>query len=894
MRLSDKIHRLGKVFILVVGLIGLATAGLSVSPQGSQPPDSFSERLVGPFFPRWLPMQLVPQIGEARLALDGQGVGHAVFSFPWTADSTPNQILYVTSHWEYRSANGWSEPITVYAAPQGRRVGQPDIAVDREGNVHFVWVEEGLHVYYRRLTAQGWAGLPQRVLEGQRVEAGPGCVILLKRFLWPTIAVGADGTVHLIVQREEVERLVRERECVTTKDERALEYYPNLDTQRKEDIIRAVVSSRSPDYPLLIRPRLVLGPGGELHVLWIHRRAGNVQCASRSELTHAFYSVRRGNAWSNPINISGNIPLALERAAEPQADLSVDTTGRVHFVFAGIINPNAERSVCQHHIFYGTLEQALEQVSIQPGLLFLPRIAVDSRIQPHIIWGIEYLQDRDIIRFETHYAAKVRREPDGLQWGFQTPMWVSLPHTEAAYDSYVFDFWPGQLLIDSQDVLWAVSAGVRVAGVTRTYEPNLGEQDAAVMFNAGPNSSVNVANGNLFFSLPLFSSRGAGFATNLSLIYNSLESTSKLLSPGWQLNYQLTLTEFKHPTRSPERDWLSLQLGDGRVILFRFDPGLGYFVALDEFGYFSKIERITDGFLMTTKFGIKYLFNAEGKLVEIRDTQQPPNQLIFAYDDNPNFSDPLGRRERNLVRIEDSMGRSTLLTYDAQNRLQQVTDPGNKTYTLAYNTVGKLEQVSWSGPPSVSWKFAYHATNQEGQRIGLLSQVFTPRGARENFSYDYFYWPDKRLSRVREPREQHVADDEEGSLIEEAAEWRITYRYLQRVEDWVNSSRAEAIFTNRRGHRTTVEYEYWRSVAGKITDALNHSIVRHFAFSADIDPQQQRPLRNLIYFRDKRGALIAYTYYRPEELPPGQMHIADNLKGVYRPKVLNAPQMHAH
>ena len=84
------------------------------------------------------------------------------------------------------------------------------------------------------------------------------------------------------------------------------------------------------------------------------------------------------------------------------------------------------------------------------------------------------------------------------------------------------------------------------------------------MFGMGPNFSANGGNGNVTGSLPVFSSRGVGFATNLSLVYNSARPDRGSISPGWQHNYELTVTEHIGALQSV----LSLHLGDGRTIVF--------------------------------------------------------------------------------------------------------------------------------------------------------------------------------------------------------------------------------------------------------------------------------------------------------------------------------------
>jgi YD repeat-containing protein len=509
-------------------------------------------------------------------------------------------------------------------------------------------------------------------------------------------------------------------------------------------------------------------------------------------------------------------------------DFGIDSKEILHFAFA-----STDGDVRYRTLKDGTLSPP-ERVSLLKPYPSSVRIAIDSQDIPHVMWSSSSSCNS--------YAARINNPAQEDPWGRQEPAGGEWPG--------VIDEFKLSRVNDSfcYYACWC-------AEFSWTYEPNLGEQDPFTQFDFGPNSSANIATGNLFFSLPLFTTRGLGFSTSLTLTYNSQDPSDSGLSVGWNHNLGITLTDHAY--------WwtkvISVKFGDGRTVVFERDPA-GTFVAQPDFGNSSIIQKdvtLPDGtyapYLLTTKFGIKYIFDSSGRLSQIRDTQHLPNRLTLIYGDNPksNISEStLAVPERLLVKIIDSTGRETTLSYDSHNRLEKIIDPAGGSYLLSYNTRGRLERVTFDAE-GISWRFEY---NQKG----LLWRIYTPRGVKEDYFWEYEYYPDNRIRSCREPLESHI--DEDGKKISLRAERRIIYH------DPAPRETPSAIFVNRRGHRTHIEYQYRRAIATKITDPLNHTIER--------TPDEYR---NIIIFRDKRGNITRYTYSTDDPV------VKDNLLAILRP-----------
>jgi RHS repeat-associated protein len=449
-------------------------------------------------------------------------------------------------------------------------------------------------------------------------------------------------------------------------------------------------------------------------------------------------------------------------------------------------------------------------------------------------------------------------------------------------------------IVSDNDIIYAGSAiGDQLTEATYVEigaEPNLGEQDSFCMFDVGPNCSANAANGNVNFSLPLFSSRGRGISTSFSLVYNSQAFDNSSIGQGWQHNYHIYLTgsafwwDGPYQRRLPGN--IRLNLGDGRKIEFTqaMSPGPIQYIALPEYGYFSRIVPYYPGnefelpegwFVMIGKYGMKYYFDDKGKLRKIKDL-------------NGNAQDLSYNASGLLSSIVDSVNRTTTLAYDQQNHLATVTDPDNKTYGLGYPD-GWFENVTFPSVEGVvpTWRFSYYLETLPVEdnsaldypyftRVNLLAEIYTPRGKigdqSGRYSTKLFYLPDNRFRRSKDPYDypRHVH-------YQNATNPFLLWTSPQNVE--LNTS--EAIFFDRLGNQTKIEYDAIRSLARKVTDALGKYILREFSLPPVWFYQ---PYRNVTAFTDKEGNKTEYTYwYEDQPIFEGD-YVRDNVKTIHRPE----------
>jgi hypothetical protein len=456
--------------------------------------------------------------------------------------------------------------------------------------------------------------------------------------------------------------------------------------------------------------------------------------------------------------------------------MDVDADNVPHFAFLIEEPPDSSQwNVWYRRGLLGPLEKVNAETLHGAAVVILLR--VDSRGIPHVVYNTTFEDLPGVER--VCYARRLATPAGSGAWERQEP----IPQND------IWDGIPMGIAIDAQDRIHLI-VHHNGPNYTRMYEPNLGEQDAFLMSQAGPNGRVNLATGNYEHTLPVFSSRGAGFAASASLVYNSQEAEPGFVGPGWATNYELSIVDcagaFKQPgvrpTAEPDKPIDSqqvpnapviiLRMGDGRRIVFRDPDHNGLYLADPGYAYMGTILRQPAaifqppaGYVLTTKFGVEYHFDAFGRLAKIQDLR-PQVKMEFTYgpNDSSAFGETLGGRlERNLVKITDTMGRKTDFEYTGDNRISLIRDPADTEYTLAHGAQGLLK-VQF--PLGVAWSYEYHAQTDTAayMRRGLLGRVRTPRGTAENYSWDLQWWPDGRLAGVKDPQETHVADASDDLL----------------------------------------------------------------------------------------------------------------------------------
>ena len=125
---------------------------------------------------------------------------------------------------------------------------------------------------------------------------------------------------------------------------------------------------------------------------------------------------------------------------------------------------------------------------------------------------------------------------------------------------------------------------------------------------------------------------------------------------------------------------------------------------------FSKLERLADGtFQRTTKDGTRYLFNAQGLMVNATDIQGNTTQHIY---------NGLGQ----IQQIVDPVGLTTTFNYTG-NRVTSIVDPAGRTTKLEYDSQGNL--VSVIDPNGSKNQYGYDSDHQVTSSTDKTGQVKT-------------------------------------------------------------------------------------------------------------------------------------------------------------------------
>ncbi len=791
-------------------------------------------------FPHFTPLQPFASL----IAIDSSGTVHGM---------GPN--AYINDKFERRG----SPPFVMFPAGSGNTF----VAVTSDDVVHAVgrgFVEPSpgdfKPAFLRRArTGETWGAISSTIIP-EKFETFPGGSSKTSSTQGPFGLAASSGATHALMHQMDTEVTVTATTTTTKVTQKILVAsgggYSPVTVHEVED---TGVSDGATSFTSIAGLRIAASPSGSIAVGWSELHGTSPGPGVDPTITQ---TVR--------VAFGGGTTTIAVGDDQFFGDVAVDSGGGLHVVWI-------EAATGAHKVRYRGAATEVVSSATTPTITSA-RIATDSQNRAHVFWVFDQTSDLPPGAPPTArriaYAARISgswRRREGFSGAFN-----GAPLAEARVgprDQLAFT------LVDGQ--------------TGRSYEPNIGAQDAYGEFAMGPGASANVTTGNLSVSVPIFSSRGVGFATGLALAYNSLDDNRGSLGPGWIHNYTMTLDEtFEVPfdgfTPFSQAGRL-LRLGDGRAV--RMKPvNLGIaslYIAQDEFGTVgvafdmphivaaasvgmpwlpSKLGGVPgDRRIFVTKHGTIYIFDLGGRLRSIRDSQAPPNDIGFTYSDNPavaDQADAVGTTHLQLVltSITDSAPRTTLLTYDSSNRLETVVDPGSGAYVLGY-TGGKLTSVAFSsGTGLPTWGFDYVGGSSK------LSLLQTPRAKAGGYAWSFTYADDHRVTRVDEPMEESVIDETgpDAPPTDFSAFREIVYD---------DSASPLATIVDRRGNATSIEYQYVRAIVTKLTDPFAKSIERTF----------DGTFRNTVAFKDKRGFSTTYAYHALA-VP---LYVHDNLHTTVRP-----------
>ena len=208
---------------------------------------------------------------------------------------------------------------------------------------------------------------------------------------------------------------------------------------------------------------------------------------------------------------------------------------------------------------------------------------------------------------------------------------------------------------------------------------------------------VNTATGNFAQTAADLRLPGAGLAFDLQRTYNSADTASGPLGPGWTLSYSMSLSV------APSGD-VTLTAEDGAKGVFRLMPDGTY---LADPGIDSVLAKTSTGYTVTTPTLQVDSFNLAGTLVGMADRSGAG--LSFGYTGS------------ELTSVTDAEGRTAQFSYAASGGLLTgVSLPDGRSVSYGYDSSGRL--VSFTDVTGQVTKYAYDGASS------LLTTVTKPDG----------------------------------------------------------------------------------------------------------------------------------------------------------------------
>ncbi|MFZ5764166.1 MAG: RHS repeat-associated core domain-containing protein [Thermodesulfobacteriota bacterium] len=236
-------------------------------------------------------------------------------------------------------------------------------------------------------------------------------------------------------------------------------------------------------------------------------------------------------------------------------------------------------------------------------------------------------------------------------------------------------------------------------------------------------------------------------------------------------------------------------------------------------------------------------YNAFGKAEEVNDENGVKTTLI--YD------------ERGRLIETSTLGRSTVLRYDAAGRLTSVLLPGDRIISYTYTAANLLATIADNLGNSISYSY-----DSEGNRI--REEVRDPANALAG-AVDFAYDDDNRLARIILPggavEERHY--DDKGNLVEVADPNILLNRYGYDALDRLIAHHDPDFSATVFRHDSEDNLAEVRDAEGTLTryhyDDLGRRVAEHspdagtttFAYDA---------AGNLIRKTDARGVTVAFAY----------------------------------
>ncbi|WP_028778736.1 DNRLRE domain-containing protein, partial [Shimazuella kribbensis] len=414
---------------------------------------------------------------------------------------------------------------------------------------------------------------------------------------------------------------------------------------------------------------------------------------------------------------------------------------------------------------------------------------------------------------------------------------------------------------------------------------------------------VSLFRGNALFSYSAFDNPSLGdLNTTVDFTYNSLDTADSILGVGWSLS-----TSSLMRLGSPLGDGVQVDASDkvvsGDVYLldddgtthsFTYNPASKQFIEPPGSGMY--LQYISGGtkdkkWVITEPDRTQYYFDEKGYI-----TQQVDNAgdaLKYVYEEKSINNEPA----KLLKYIVDSSGRKTLtLDYNADGRVQQITDVADRVMYFTYDAEGRLSKFTdgYGKPEAKTYEFTYDLLYKS-----IINKIKDPRGKETVYTYytsgnnqmkvntisnrksetvTYTYNGSEKIATDLKGNQTKYVMDTNGNptSITDAKGNTSKYTYdsahrITKQEDpngaittWTYDSNGlmltetdavnNAIADPEQRKSTIYEYQY--SLGGKVADLIKKTSPAGRYIKYTYDAQG-----NLLTTEDAKGNKVTYTYH---------------------------------
>ena len=253
----------------------------------------------------------------------------------------------------------------------------------------------------------------------------------------------------------------------------------------------------------------------------------------------------------------------------------------------------------------------------------------------------------------------------------------------------------------------ALFGGLQLEQTYGCTDCNLADRGLALALDAGKGLSplaytpwpVSTASGSLTQSATDLRLSGPGIAFAWTRTYNSRDTTTGALGPGWSHPYGAKLTVVDPPTNQ----LLDYRTGSGQKTRFnRISGGATGAATFAARGFDGTMKRLSsNAFELTTRDQRIYSFDSGGLLTQIKPRFLPATTLAYTSGKLSSITDSAGRTITVTYTVADPTlidkvtlpdGRYAQYSYTS-GKMTSVRDPRGKSWTLAYDGNGRLASI---------------------------------------------------------------------------------------------------------------------------------------------------------------------------------------------------------